>query len=551
MKKQKILGTLLVSTFLLGACTTGGTSQTDETAKSGETEQVFNLAVLQEMPTADLSIATDTISFTALNNVYEGLYRLDNENKPQPAAAAELAEVSEDGLTYKLKLREEAKWSNGDAVTAADFVYGWQRTVDPKTGSQYAYLYEVVENATDIINGKKPATELGIKAVGEYEVEIKLAVATPYFDYLLAFPSFFPQHEATVTEFGEEYAKKSDTAVYNGPFTLGEFDGPGIDTEWSYEKNPEYWDAENVKLETINVSVVKESSTGLNLFQDGQLDDVILTGELAQQNTNSPEFVTLNESRTSYIEMNQREEDSPFNNENLRKALSYAIDREALVKQVLGDGSEVSTGLIPKNMSFNPDTGKDFVEETTNNTEYDVEKAKEYWEKAKQELGIDSLSFELLSDDTDSVKKAAEYVQGVWNETLEGVDASMTNVPFSVRLDRSNAGDFDVVFGGWGADYADPSSFTDLFVTGNAYNRGRWSNEAYDKAVKDAATTYATKPAERWQALLDAENILIEDMGTIPVYQRAEAHLRAEKVKNIVSHGAGASHDYKWAYIEE
>jgi oligopeptide transport system substrate-binding protein len=322
-------------------------------------------------------------------------------------------------------------------------------------------------------------------------------------------------------------------------------------TEWSYEKNPEYWDVENVKLETINVSVVKESSTGLNLFQDGQLDDVILTGELAQQNTNSPEFVTLKESRTSYIEMNQREKDSPFNNENLRKALSYSIDREALVKQVLGDGSEASTGLIPQNMSFNPDTGKDFVEETTNNTEYDVEKAKEYWEKAKQELGIDSLSFELLSDDTDSVKKAAEYVQGVWNETLDGIDVSMTNVPFSVRLDRSNAGDFEVVFGGWGADYADPSSFTDLFVTGNAYNRGRWSNEDYDKAVKDAATTYATQPAERWQALLDAENILIEDMGTIPVYQRAEAHLRAEKVKNIVSHGAGASHDYKWAYIEE
>ncbi len=553
MKKKKLLGTLLVSAILLGACTTGGTSKTDDSAKTGtgEAEQVFNLAVLQEMPTADLSIATDTISFTALNNVYEGLYRLDNENKPQPAAAAELAEVSEDGLTYKLKLREDAKWSNGDPVTAADFVYGWQRTVDPETGSQYAYLYEVVDNATDIINGKKPATDLGIKAVGDYELEITLAVATPYFDYLLAFPSFFPQHEATVEEFGADYAKKSDTAVYNGPFTLSDFDGPGVDTEWSYEKNPEYWDVENVKLETINVSVVKESSTGLNLFQDGQLDDVILTGELAQQNANSPEFVTLKESRTSYIEMNQREKDSPFNNENLRKALSYSIDREALVKQVLGDGSEVATGLIPQNMSFNPDTGKDFVEETTNKTEYDVEKAKEYWEKAKQELGIDSLSFELLSDDTDSVKKAAEYVQGVWNETLDGVDVSMTNVPFSVRLDRSNAGDFEVVFSGWGADYADPSSFIDLFVTGNAYNRGRWSNEDYDKVVKDAATTYATQPAERWQALLDAENILIEDMGTIPVYQRAEAHLRAEKVKNIVSHGAGASHDYKWAYIEE
>ncbi len=550
MKKGKLLGTLLVSALLLGACSTGGANKTDDTAASGAAEQVFNLAVLQEMPTADLSIATDTISFTALNNVYEGLYRLDAENKPQPASAAEMAEVSEDGLTYKIKLREDAKWSNGDPVTAADFVYAWQRTVDPDTGSQYAYLYEVVANATEIINGKKPVKDLGIKAVSDYELEINLAVATPYFDYLLAFPSFFPQHEATVEEFGDKYAQTSDNAVYNGPFTLADFDGPGVDTEWTYEKNPEYWDAANIKLDAVNVSVVKESSTGLNLYQDGQLDDVILTGELAQQNSDDPDFVTLKESRTSYIEMNQREADSPFNNENLRKALSYAIDREALVKQVLGDGSEASTGLIPQNMSFNPESGKDFVEETTNNVEFDADKAKEHWEKAKEELKIDSLSFDLLSDDTDSVKKVAEYVQGVWKETL-GLDVKMTNVPFSVRLDRSNAGDFDVVLGGWGADYADPSSFTDLFVTDNAYNRGRWSNADYDKAVSDAAKTYATDPAKRWQALLDAENTLIEHMGSIPVYQRAEAHLRAAKVKGIVSHGAGASHDYKWAYIEE
>ena len=550
MKKGKLLGTLLVSALLLGACSIGGANKTDDTAASGAAEQVFNLAVLQEMPTADLSIATDTISFTALNNVYEGLYRLDAENKPQPASAAEMAEVSEDGLTYKIKLREDAKWSNGDPVTAADFVYAWQRTVDPDTGSQYAYLYEVVANATEIINGKKPVKDLGIKAVSDYELEINLAVATPYFDYLLAFPSFFPQHEATVEEFGDKYAQTSDNAVYNGPFTLADFDGPGVDTEWTYEKNPEYWDAANIKLDAVNVSVVKESSTGLNLYQDGQLDDVILTGELAQQNSDDPDFVTLKESRTSYIEMNQREADSPFNNENLRKALSYAIDREALVKQVLGDGSEASTGLIPQNMSFNPESGKDFVEETTNNVEFDADKAKEHWEKAKEELKIDSLSFDLLSDDTDSVKKVAEYVQGVWKETL-GLDVKMTNVPFSVRLDRSNAGDFDVVLGGWGADYADPSSFTDLFVTDNAYNRGRWSNADYDKAVSDAAKTYATDPAKRWQALLDAENTLIEHMGSIPVYQRAEAHLRAAKVKGIVSHGAGASHDYKWAYIEE
>src|SRR5699024_4939483 len=153
---------------------------------------------------------TDTISFSALNNVYEGLYRLDADNIPQPAGAAELAEVSEDGLTYKLKLREDAKWSNGDPVTAADYVYSWQRTVSPDTASEYAYMFEPVLNAAEITSGDKDVEELGIKAVGDYELEITLAKATPYFDYLLAFASFFPQQEKTVEEFGDKYASNSE-----------------------------------------------------------------------------------------------------------------------------------------------------------------------------------------------------------------------------------------------------------------------------------------------------------------------------------------------------
>lgn len=557
MEKKRLLALVLASTFALSACTTGnttdssGSTQSEGTSGDDATEQVFNLTVSQEMPTADLSIATDTISFSALNNMYEGLYRLDAENKPQPAGAAELAEVSDDGLVYTFKLREDAKWSNGDPVTAADYVFGWQRTVDPATASQYAYLYEPVANAPAIIAGDKDPDELGIKAISDYELEITLTTATPYMDYLFAFPSFFPQNEATVNEFGDQYAQTGDNSIYNGPFVLTDFEGPGTDMDWTYEKNPEYWDAANVKLDTINVSVVKESSTALNLFTDGQVDDVALTGELAQQNANDPQYTTVKQSRTTYIEMNQNYADSPFRNENLRKALSYAIDRDALVNQVLGDGSAASESLIPREMSYDPDTGDDFVDESSADLSYDPDKAKEYWEKAKAELDIDSLKFDFLSDDTDSVKKAAEYIQGAWTSTLDGLEVSVTNVPFSVRLDRVNARDFEAVLGGWGADYADPSSFTDLFQTGNAYNRGGWSNADYDKLVADAATTYATDPSKRWQALVDAEGIITSEMGVIPVYQRAEGHLIASKIKGIVSHGAGATYDYKWTYVEE
>ena len=554
MKKKWGYGVIAVCGIVLAGCSTGGTSSTGESSSGSGTaaaEQIFNVVVQQEMPSADLSLATDTISFSALNNVYEGLYRLDADSKPEPAGAAELAEVSEDGLTYKLKLREDAKWSNGEPVTAADYVFGWQRTVSAETGSEYAYLFAPVTNAEAITAGEKDASELGIKAVSDYELEITLTTPTPYFQYLLAFPSFFPQSQAVVEDNGDQYASTSDNAVYNGPFVLAGFDGPGTDTEWSYEKNDQYWDKETVKLDTINVSVVKESSTSLNLFQDGQADDVILTGELAQQMANDEAFVSEPLARTSYIELNQREEDSPFRNEDLRKAISYAIDRDALVTSILGDGSLASTGLIPKGMTFNPTDNTDFVDEAESVIEYDQEKAKEHWEKAKEALGIDSLSFEILASDTDSTKKAIEYIQSAIQDTLDGVKVSLSPVPFSVRLDRSNSGDFDVVMGGWGADYADASSFTDLFVTDNSYNRGRWTSEEYDAAVKSSATTNAGNPDARWQDLLDAEKIIMDQQGVIPVYQNVEAHLRAPKVKGVVSHGAGAQYDYKWAVIEE
>lgn len=554
MKKKWAFSVVALSGLVLAGCYGGSANTKSSNSASGNSTDgggVFNLVVPQEMPTADLSLATDTISFTALNNVYEGIYRLDKDSKPQPAGASELAEVSEDGLTYKIKLREDAKWSNGDPVVAADYVYGWQRTVDAATASEYAYLFAPVANAEEITAGKKDKSELGIKAVGDHELEITLTKQTPYFQYLLAFPSFFPQKQSVVEENGDAYASASDKAVYNGPFTLTDFDGPGTDTEWSYKKNDNYWDKDAVKLSEIKVSVVKESSTALNLFKDGQADDVILSGELAQQNANDPAYTSVKEARTSYIELNQREADSPFKNVNLRKAISYSINRDALVKQVLGDGSVVSTGLIPADMSKNPETNEDFAKEAGKLISYDKDKAKEYWEKAKKELGIDSLEFNLMASDDDASKKVIEYIQNSIQENLDGVKVKPTPVPFSVRLDRSSSGDFDTVLGGWAADYADPSSFTDLFVAGNSYNRGQWSNADYDKVVDDSGNKDAGDEQARWADLQEATKIMADDMGVIPVYQKAEGHLVNEKIKGIVHHAAGASWDYKWTYVEE
>ncbi|MGM0138180.1 oligopeptide ABC transporter, binding protein [Enterococcus sp. DIV0755b] len=555
MKKTSLLGIVAVCGIVLSACGSGGgtTDGSNAASSSGKEadKQEFRVSVLQEMPSADLSLATDTISFTALNNVYEGIYRLDKDSKPIPAGAAEMATVSEDGLKYTIKLREDAKWSDGEPVKASDYVFGWQRTVDSKTASEYAYLFEPVTNAADITAGKKDKSELGIKAVNDYELEITLTRPTPYMDYLFAFPSFFPQPQKVVEKNGDKYATKSDQSVYNGPFVLAGFDGPGTDTEWEYQKNDTYWDKDTVKLDSVKVSVVKESSTGLNLFNDGQTDDVILSGELAQQNANQDAFQSVKEARTSYIELNQRKEDSPFMNEDLRLAISYAIDRNAIVNSVLGDGSVASTGLIPSDMSKNPETNEDFTKEAGDLVSFDKKKAQDHWEKAKKALGKDSFEFDIVASDDDGTKKVLEYLQSTLEETLPGIKIKPTPVPFSVRLDRSNNGEFDMVLGGWGADYSDPSSFTDLFVTGNSYNRGQWSNEDYDKVVKESNTTNAGDPMKRWENLQEADKIISSTAGVIGVYQKAEGHMINPKVKGIVHHAAGASWDYKWTYVTE
>ena len=557
MKKKKVFGLLLLASFMLVACGSGGKTTTNESELKGKdseqlsSNQVFNLVVQQEMPSADLSLATDTISFSALNNVYEGLYRLDKNTKPAAAGAAEMAEISEDGLTYKLKLRKDAKWSNGDPVVAENYVFGWQRTANPKTGGEYAYLFELVKNGAAVVSGDKPVEELGIKAINEYELEITLEKITPYFDYLLAFPSFFPQNKKIVEEMGKDYATSSEKSVYNGPFVLENFDGPGTDTNWTYTKNDQYWDKDTVKLQTINNDVVKEAPTALNLFQDGQADDVMLTGELAQQMANDPELVIEKDGRTVYLEFNQIKEDSPFRNANLRKAISYAIDREAVVNQILGDGSIVSKGLVPQGLASSPEGNKDFTEESKVKLSYNVEKAKEYWDKAKKELGITTFKADIIAADTDSNKKILEYLQGALKENLAGFEMTVSPVPFSVRLDRESRGDFEITLSGWGADYADPSSFLDLFITGNAYNRGKYSNKKYDEVVKSSNTTNAGNPEKRWQDMLSAEDIIIEDIGIAPIYQKSEAHMRNKKVKGVVAHAAGARFDYKWTYISE
>lgn len=542
---------VLLSSFFLAACQNGNQENETDSSAASSAEQVINVQFSAEMGSADISLATDSYSFITLNNAYEGLYRLDEKNVPMIAGASEDAEVSEDGLTYTISLREEAKWSNGDPVTAADYVFSWQRTVDPATASNYAYMLAPIKNASAISDGTLDKSELGIEAVNDHELTITLEKPTPYFLSLLAFPTFFPQNERVVEEFGDQYALTSENAAYNGPFLLTNYAGPGTDIQWSLEKNPDYWDADSVKLEKVNFDVVKDSSTAYNLYESGQADDIILSGELAMQNVNHADYIVQPSATTQYLEMNQAPEDSPFRNTNLRQAISYSMNRQQIVDNILGNGSLPAVGFVPSDLAFNPETKADFVKDAATTLDYDEEKAQEYWEKAKAELGIDTLSFELLTSDTDQSKKMAEYIQGTLQQTLDGLTVEVTNVPFSVRLDRSNSGDFEMIMNNWIGDYADPINFLELFKKDSSYNRGKWLNDDYDQLIEQASNENANDPEARWENMVEAEKILNEDLGVIPLFQSAEAHLRSSKIKGLIVHSVGAAYDYKNVFVEE
>lgn len=549
MKKVLLATSLCAVTLLSVAC--GSSSNDKKESSNGEVKQVLKRVERAELPTADISLATDTVSHTALYNTYEGLYRLGKSNELLPAGATELATVSEDGLKYTVKLNEKAKWSDGKAVTANDYVFSWQRTVDPEIASEYADMFAPVKNAAKITKGELKKEDLGIKAINDYELEIELEAATPYFQNLLAFPNFFPQRKDIVEKYGKDYASTSEKAVYNGAFVLEDYTGPGVSTSWKYVKNDEYWDKEAVKLDEVDINVVKEAGTALNMYEDGQINETYLSGELAQQNKDNPDFLSILQPNTFYIQYNLKKDDSILKNENVRKAISYSIDRDSIAENVLANGSTPADTYVPVELAYSPDGNEDFTKVSKPKATFDKSKAKESWKNAQKELGKDSTELELLVTDTESAKKISEYLQEELQDTLEGVKINVTTVPFAVSLDRLQSGDYDITLAGWGADYPDPMSYLNNLVTDNPLNYGGYSNEKYDTLVNEINTKEGTHLDTRWAKMIDANQIIMEELPIAPVFQQAKTYLRNANVKGVEAHAMGAEFDYKNAEITE
>ncbi|WP_346267683.1 peptide ABC transporter substrate-binding protein [Sporosarcina sp. E16_3] len=407
-----LIGIMLVLSVFLVAC--GGEKESaditaevkkEATEGSGEdVSQVLSLVEIAEIASADSAIAEDAVSTKLLNNVMEGLYRVNQEGLLAPAIAEAEPKVSADGMTYTFRIRD-AQWSNGTPVTAHDFVYAWQRAIDPDMASPYGpYLMGgMIKNATDIGEGEAEVADLGIKAEDDKTLVVELERPVPYFLSLTSFATFLPLNEEFVTAQGDKYADNSDAMIYNGPFTLTDWDGTG---NWKYVKNDKYWDATAVKLDEIIVDVVKETSTAVKLYEQGKKDRVILTAEYAMQYADDPNIINEVETAVFYLKMNQLRggKPTPLANADIRKAVARAFDKEELANLVLANGAKEANFIVANDFVLDGN-GKDFRDYSGDYTVYDVKEAKVFWEKGLKELGKDNLTIELLGGDTENAKK--------------------------------------------------------------------------------------------------------------------------------------------------
>ncbi len=544
--KNIILEVLGISALAL--LITGCGNSNNQNSSSSSSNKVLRLSQDAEISTLDNAKAADGASLTQLYHTGEGIYRLGNNSKIENALATKTT-VAKDGLTYTFKLRKD-EWSNGKPVTAKDFVYGWQRVVNPKTAAGYAYLFEGIKNFDAIQKGQMSPSQLGVYALNNNTLQVKLSKPVPYFKLLLAFPTFFPEEKSAVVQYGSRYGTTSDMTVSNGPFISSGWNGSN-DT-WDLKKNPKYWDAKNVHLNKINFQVVKNPSTGINLFQSGKLDEVALTGTQVANFKNNKGFRKYVGGSTIYMEMNQKH-NKLLKNANIRKALSLMINKQDIANKVLKDGSTAPEGFVSTNLFQNPKTKADFAKDAyvKSGVAYNPSQATQLWSKGLKQLGESSskkVSFVLLSDDETQVKSVTQYIQNQL-EKLPNVTVSLTNIPKKNFLERQKVGAFDLTVSNWGADFADPINFLALMTKGNSNNNGGYTNSKYDQLIDKSNNQDANNPDKRYNDMVAAEKLLMNDQGVIPLYQPATAELWNPNVRGFVWNPAGMSNGYKNIYF--
>lgn len=491
---------------------------------------IYNLG--EDPETIDPTLNTSSGAGSIIDNAFEGLMRLDENEKAVPGVA-ESVDESADGLVYTFHLREDAKWSDGQGVTAKDFEYSWVRALTKETAAEYAYQLFYIKNGQKFNEGKATRDELGIKVIDDYTLEVTLEAPTAYFKELTAFTTYMPLREDIVSADPEGWALDPSTYVSNGPFKLVQWD---IKDQLVFEKNEEYWNASNIKLPGVVFKLVTDVNTAYASLKAGDFDmvDTVPPAEIAAGQEEG--LVTIYPNLATYMlvlnvgKQSTLPEDvkKVLNDPKVRRALSISIDRKAIVENVTKAGQVPAYSYVPKGI-LNSE-GKDFADkEYYDANQANVEEAKKLLAEAGYPNGEGLPTLEFMYNTEGDHKLVAQAIQQDWAKI--GVNVELTNQEWKVFLNTRQEGQYEIARHGWSGDYVDPMTFLDLWLTGGGNNDAGYSNAEYDALVNQAKAE--GDEAKRWELMRKAEDILMEEMPIIPLYYYTKVKAAKPEVKGV------------------
>lgn len=544
MKRLLFIIVAVLSIFVLVACTanedagkepdekdeveepSGENGESTEEGTSGE--KVLKLNNGTEPTSLDPSIGFDAVSWDPLNNLMEGLTRLDENHQAGPGVAEDW-DISEDGKTYTFHLRENAKWSNGDPVVAEDFEFAWKYMLNPETASAAAFLGYFIEGAEAYNSGEGSADDVKVTAVDEKTLEVVLAQPTGFFLDVLTNPAFFPIHHKIAQE-NPNWHAEAETFVGNGPFKLESWEH---NVEMVFAKNEHYWDAGVVKLDKVHFAMVNDTNTQYQMFESGDLDTASIPPELSDQLIEDEKVFIGPYGGLEFYRFNTTME--PFQNKKIRQAFSFAVNREEIATYVVKNGVEPAYGFI--NPGYTSPTGADFRDANGDLVTFDPEKAKQLLEEGMAEEGYDELPPITLTYSTSDTNKAvAEALQSMYQENL-GVEVKLENQEWNVFSDAQKALELQFSRSSFINDYNDPVNFLESFITDSYMNRTGFSNPEYDELIAKGKTE--TDEEKRWEYLYEAEKLLAEEMVAMPIRYYNTVVLEADGVEGILRHPVG------------
>ncbi|MCF4099612.1 peptide ABC transporter substrate-binding protein [Maritalea mediterranea] len=513
------------SALAVVAALTGGAYADDhvhpETGEKLAADQTFTYRLLDGLPTLDPQLNEDVSGSDVIRDLFEGLLNQDAEGNLIPGVA-ESWEASEGNTVYTFKLRDNAKWSNGDPVTAGDFVYAWRRAADPETASPYAWYMELMslENGKEVIAGEKDPSELGVEAVDDHTLRVKLTSALPYFPSMVTHATTFPTHQATIEEHGDAWTRP-ENMVSNGAYVLTEW---VLNERTTRERNEMYWNNDATILDKVVTLVINDDNVALTRWRAGELDKTeVPAGQYPALKEEFPDQAHSFPRLCNYYYTFNLSDSGPeaFKDVRVRKALSYAVDRKVITDQVLQGGQFQAYTFTPAATAGFEVPDVDFAGMTQ--AERD-EKAKELLAEAG--YGPDNpLEFDMLYNTSEGHKRIAVAISQMWKQKL-GVEATLGNMEWKTFLETRGNQDFELARGAWCGDYNEASTFLDLLTTPSGYNDGKYSNEEVDQLMADAKT--AENPQENYTRV---EQILAEEMPVIPVYHYTGVMMLKDNVK--------------------